>query len=234
MAKDFIVDNLLNKYSLKNKEKKKLKKIILPITSHLEFQKRMTSLFPHHGNITLGEHIIEDAILTYELSKNKNIRVDLAVRIALFHDLYTIPYQNNKEAHVKHFFHKHGFRHPVEAVINAINWYPEYFNNLNDSKIIIDGILHHMYPLPVMRISDKKIDYYEIKNINLYHNISSEHRDMLIDSLNRNKIGSISISKSKYIEGRIMAKADKIVSRRQIKDFQSVKSLLTGHNKNIK
>ena len=234
MEKDFIVDNLLSKYSLEKDDKRIFKKIIKPIINHNEFKKRLTSEFPHHGNITLGEHIIEDAILTYKLSKKKNIRVDLAVKIALFHDLYTIPWQNNKEAHVKHFFHKHGFRHPVEAVINAINWYPDYFNDEIDSKIIIDGILHHMFPLPVMRLKLNKLDYCELKNMNLYYNISNKHQLLILESLNRKRIGPVSLSRSKYPEGKIMSKADRKVSRGQIKDLSTAKSLLTGHNKKVK
>ena len=238
MAKDSIVDNLLNKYSLELNDKKYLKRIIIPIINHDEFRKRLTKKFLHHGNITLGEHIIEDAILTYKLSQKKKItykeyRIDLAVKIAMFHDLYTIPYQNNKEAHVNHFFHKHGFRHPVEAVINAINWYPNYFSNLDDAKIIIDGILHHMYPLPVMRIDYNNIEYYELRNLNSYQKLKKHEQNLILESLNRRIIGPVSISKSRFIEGKIMAKADKKVSRKQIKNFQSMKALLTGKNKNI-
>ena len=232
------INDILDKYSLDEKDKEELRKIIFPIVNHYEFKKRITNKFPHHGSITLGEHIIEDAVLTYKLSKkeklkNKNIRIDLAVLIAMFHDLYTIPWQNNKDAKVKHFFHKHGFRHPIEAVINSINWYPSYFKNSNDSKVIIDGILHHMYPLPVMRLDYKKLDYYEIKNISMFKDISSDNQTYIINSLNRKKIGPVSLSRSKYLEGRIMSKADKKVSRKQIKNFQSFKALLTGHNKKI-
>ena len=238
-TKDSIINCLFNKYSLKQKDKKILKKIILPIIKHPEFQKRLTSVYPHHGSITLGEHIIEDAILTYQLSKKymkkcSNYQTDLAIKIAMFHDLYTIPWQNNKDSHVKHFFHKHGFRHPIEAVINSINWYPEYFKSKNASRIIIDGILHHMYPLPVMFINFNKIDFYELKNKDLYNKLSKEQQDIIEDSLKRKRIGSISICRSKYIEGRIMAKADRKVSRSQIKDLASLKSLFTGHNKKIK
>lgn len=236
---DSIINCLFNKYSLKQKDKKQLKRIILPIIKHPEFQKRLTSVYPHHGSITLGEHIIEDAVLTYQLSKKymkkcSNYQIDLAIKIAMFHDLYTIPWQNNIDSHVRYFFHKHGFRHPIEAVINSINWYPEYFKNKNDSRIIIDGILHHMYPLPVMFINFNKIDFYELKNKDLYNKLSKEQQDIIEDSLKRKRIGSISICRSKYIEGRIMAKADRIVSRKQIRDLASLKSLITGHNKKIK
>ena len=235
-----MLDSLYNKYHLTMEDKKFLNKIILPIINNPKFQERMTSNFLHHSDITLGEHILEDSIVTYLLSKkyinkhkNTNYRLDLAVIIALLHDLYTIPWQNNKEASVHHFFSKHGFRHPIEAVINSLNWYPELFNS-TDKEIIIDGIVHHMYPLPVRVINENKIDKLELKNYDNYHKLSNENKELLIKSSKRKKIGVISFSKSKYMEGRIMSKADKKVSRKQIKNLSSAKALLTGHNKKIK
>ncbi len=234
-----VLDNLLNKYNLNIEDRNYLKDIMIPIIDNPNFLKRLTSEYLHHSDITLGEHIIEDGILTYLLSKKKlkkkdNYRIDLAVKIAMLHDLYTIPWQNNKEAKVHHFFSKHGFRHPIEAVINSITWYPDLFNDYDDSKIIIDGIVHHMYPLPVRVLNEKKIDKIELKNMDNYHKLSSEYKDLLINSSKRNRIGVISFSKSKYLEGKVMSKADKKVSRKQIKNISSAKALLTGHNKKIK
>jgi len=229
---DSIIEKYLIKYQFNNDEKKEFLTIFSPMYNNIEFQKRMTNEFLHHGVITLGEHIIEDAILTYKLAKKvkkTNFRVDLAVTIAILHDLYTVPWQNNKAAKVKHFFNKHGFRHPVEAVINSITWYPEKFQKEDEAKIIIDGILHHMFPLPVRYLNST----IELKNKELYDNLDSSYKDIIDNSLKRKKIGSVSFSRSIYTEGRIMAKADRIVSRRQIKDFSSAKALLTGHNKKI-
>ena len=231
-----ILNNLFNKYSLDISDQNKIKKIILPIMNHEEFKRRMTSEFYHHGNITLGEHILEDTILTYKLSKKKKLNdnsIDIALKIAMFHDLYTIPWQNNTDAKVKHFFHKHGFRHPLEACINSINWYPEIFNNNDESKKIIDGILHHMFPLPVLSIKNKDINSLELKNMPLYNKLSNNYRNIINNALRRKKVGPVSLSRSIYQEGRIMAKADRMVSRSQIKDFSSFKSLITGHNKKI-
>jgi len=235
-----IVNSLFNKYNLSYDDRDYLNKIMFPIISNSNFKRRLTNEFLHHSDITLGEHIIEDTIVTYLLSKkylakkNNQYRIDLAVKIALLHDLYTIPWQNNKEAKVHHFFSKHGFRHPVEAVINSITWYPELFNDKDDANIIIDGIVHHMYPLPVRRVNENKIEKTELKNIDNYNRLSESYKDMIINSLNRKKIGVISFSKSKYREGKIMSKADKLVSYKQIKNFASAKALLTGHNKKIK
>ncbi len=228
-----LFEKVCNKYNLDNYDKIYLKNIVYPIINNDNFIKRCTNDFFHHDRVTLGEHIIEDTIVTYIISKKKNIknyRIDLAIKIALLHDLYTIPWQNNKEAKVKCFFNKHGFRHPIESVINSINWYPEIYSNIDDSKIIIDGILHHMFPLPV-RYLDNKV---ELKNRELLNNIDKKYIDIIDDSLKRKKVGPISITRSKYHEGRIMSMADKKVSRKEIKDISSVKSLLTGHNNKIK
>lgn len=236
MENDKIIEELFNKYLLNDKDREYLIKIIMPIYNHSEFQNRMKSEFAHHGKITLGEHIIEDAILTYILSKkymNKkkyyNYRMDLAIKIAMLHDLYCVPWQNNKEEKGKRFFNKHGFRHPIEAVINAINWYPELFYNENDNKIIIDGIVHHMFPLPVRTI--KNIDKIELKNRKLYDNLSYNEKESLKNSLKRKRIGPISFTRSIYMEGKVMSKADKKVSRRELNNFKSFKALLTGRNK---
>ena len=230
-----LFESVCSKYNLTNDDKIYLIKIVNPIISNDNFIKRSTNEFSHHGSITLGEHILEDTVVTYLLSKkklenNNNYRIDLAIKIALLHDLYTIPWQNNQEAKVKHFFDKHGFRHPIEAVINAINWYPEIFSNQDESQIIIDGILHHMFPLPVRYLNEKT----ELKNRDLLNNIDIKYKEIINESLKRKKIGSISITRSKYTEGRIMSKADRMVSRKQIEDFSSAKSLLTGHNKKLK
>ena len=230
-----LFDNICNKYHLKKEDKDYLKKIIWPIINDDNFQIRLTNKFFHHGNITLGEHILEDVIVTYILSinylnkkKDNNYKIDLAVKIALLHDLYTIPWQNNPEAKVKHFFDKHGFRHPIEAVINSITWYPDLFNK-DDSFILIDGILHHMNPLPVRFLTNKT----ELKNRDLYDKLDNYYKIKINDSLKRKRFGPISISRSKYKEGRIMAKADRKVSRKQIRDLSSFKALLTGHNKKL-
>ena len=63
------LDKIFKKYNLLLDEKDEIYSVIESIFLHDEFQKRMTSEFPHHGEITLGEHILEDTIVTYLLSK---------------------------------------------------------------------------------------------------------------------------------------------------------------------
>lgn len=231
------IELIITKYNLNSEEKIELLSIIRPIINHSEFKRRMTSEFLHHSDITLGEHIIEDAVVTYKLCKNKNkkkekVNTRLAVIISMFHDLYTNPWQNNKSNKVKKFSNKHGFRHPLEAVINAYNWYPDYFKDDKESNIIIDGIIHHMYPLPVSRF--KTDNKNELKNYELVNNLNKNIKEKIYLSSNRNKIFDFSFSKSKYLEGRIMSKADKKVSLKQIKNVSSGLSLITGKNKKIK
>lgn len=229
---------LLNRYHIKGNEKKELVNIIKPIYLHPEFQKRFESSFPHHGSVTVAEHLIEDTIKTYLLSKiyimkkkNKNYDIKSAIYIAIFHDLYTVPWQNNSESKVVKFQNVHGFRHPVEAVINAYNWFPQLFNDDNYVKII-DGIVHHMYPLPVISINSD-LNTRELKNYELYRRLPNKIKNALIMSTKRNCIFGFSLAKSKYVEGRIMSRADKYVSIKQLKSIYDWIALLTGKNKRL-
>lgn len=231
------LNNLIDKYNLDDDNKNEFLSIIMPIVSHSEFQRRMTNEFLHHSNITLGEHIIEDAIVTYLLCKNtkKNININLAVKIAMFHDLYTIPWQNNKKnTKVKKVSNKHGFRHPIEAVVNAYSWYPDEFNNEKDAEIIIDGIIHHMYPLPVVRLKESNYNSIELRNYEEFKKLPNNIKNLIIKSSNRRKLFKLSFCKSKYNEGRIMSKSDKKVSFHQIKNVSSATALVTGKNKSLK
>lgn len=231
--------NILDKYSLDQNSKSEFLSIAIPIIEHEEFQKRMSNLFLHHSDITLGEHIIEDAVVTYILSKKKNkkkekVNINLSVTIALLHDLYTVPWQNNKKnTKVKKFSNKHGFRHPIEAVINAYLWYPFLFKNEFESKIIIDGIIHHMYPLPVTRLRNVNYNYSELKNFDKFDELPLNIKQLIFESSNRFELLKLSFCRSKYLEGRIMSKADKKVSFHQIKNVHSATALITGKNKSI-
>lgn len=228
---DDVLISLFTKYKFSDDEKMEILSIIEKIYMHPEFQKRMTHEYLHHGNITLGMHILEDTIKTYKKSKKyrKNDKFDLSValKIAMLHDLYTLPWQNNDDNKANHFFHYHGFRHPIEAVINAINWFPDIFLDEITSKKIIDGIIHHMYPLPVSKLKSFDSNMVELKNYELVNNLSDEHKKIIIWSCKRYR-------KSKYIEGRLVSRADKIVSIHQIKNYQSAKALITGKNKSLK
>lgn len=204
--------------------------IAIPIIKHPEFEKRCTNIFMHHGSTTLGEHIIKDALITYRLAKfykikhpNKNIDQSLAVIIALFHDLYTNPWQNIDND--KPLFEKHGFMHPIEAIINAYNWYPKYFKNKEKREKIIDGVIHHMYPFPVRKINKSiKINDKNITDFKFY--------DLLVKHTT-NKGKTLTFKKSKFIEGKIVSKADKLTAIKEINNINSLLALITSKNKSI-
>ena len=211
-------------------EQENFTKIVRPIISHPEFEKRCTDNFPHHGNTTLGEHILKDAMITYRLAniyKSKHPNVDIstetAVVIALFHDLYTNPWQNVDNDNP--LYEKHGFMHPIEAVINAYEWYPEYFKDKEVSKKIIDGVLHHMYPFPVRKINDEiEINEKKITNFKFY--------DVLVHST-KSKRENLCFKKATFIEGKLVSKADKLVTVKEIKNISSLVALVTAKNKSI-
>ena len=229
------INKLFIMYNLSLTEKEEFLDIINPIIIHEEFIKRLDSkLYPHHGKISLGNHIVSDAIETYIISKKKNrkkekVDVELAVVIAMFHDLYELPWQNNKNN--KQFINKHGFTHPIEAVINAYMWYPEYFKDLTKARIIIDGIIHHMYPFPVRAIN-VSFNESEINNLDKIDFIDDEIKNLIIESSISFKKLPISFRRSNYKEGRVMARADKIVSiRKELNSIRSLKACITGKNK---
>ena len=226
------INALLDNYDFNRSEKEEFFSFIMPIISHEEFIKRYDALeYPHHDNISLGYHILSDAMVTYKLIKNKekynNVDLKTAVIIAMFHDLYELPWQNSP-IKKEYFTNKHGFTHPIEAVINAITWYPEYFENKEMAYMIIDGIIHHMYPFPV-KSAKKEIEKLELNNLKKYKNLLPKYKNMIIESTNRNKLFNLSISRSVYLEGRIVSKADKQVSlSKELKSINSLQSLITG------
>lgn len=233
------INNLLNIHNFSFEDKEKFLSLIKPIVLHKEFMKRYNAKkFPHHGDVSLGKHIIEDAIITYLIVKERNsnnidnqIDYKIAVLIAMFHDLYEKPWQNVK-VKKKYFTNKHGFTHPIEAAINAVTWYPEYFNDDN-AFTIIDGIIHHMFPFPVRAI-DYFIEDTEINNINKFKELDSKIQKMIILSTNRVRVNRVSMCRSVYEEGKIVSKADKLVSfHKDLHNVSSMLACLTGHNKKL-
>ena len=232
--------NILDEYQVVGKERKELLKIIKPIMLHPEFQRRFTDEFPHHGAVSVSLHIIEDSVKTYKLAKrylkrkhHKNFSLEVAVYTAMFHDLYVVAYQNNEAAKVNKFKNIHGFRHPIEAVINSYSWYSDIYKKYGSDKLI-DGIVHHMYPFPVMVVKDDGNNSMELKNYPLYEKLPDDIKENLERTSHRGKIGAFSFARSKYKEGRLMSRADKLVTIRQLKHFGDWVALLTGKNKDLK
>lgn len=228
-AENLCLQNFFN-YGFTLKEQEEFLKIAKPIISHPEFEKRCLEPFFHHGSTTLGDHIIKDALITYRLAKiykykhpHREIDEALAVVIALFHDLYTSPWQNTDLE--KPLFEKHGFMHPLEAIINAYTWYPEYFEDKIKREKIIDGIAHHMYPFPVRKVHKNiKINDEYINNFKLY-------KLLVKTTLSKGK--NLSFKKASFIEGRIVSKADKKATIKEIKNLSSLLALVTAKNKSI-
>ncbi len=230
-----ILIKLFDKYGIHEVERVEIYEIIKNIFLHDEFQRRCTEEFLHHGHTSLGEHLLEDTIITYLLLTSEKvdyIDLELSLKIAMMHDLYTVPWQNSG-IKKKSFIHQHGFAHPLEAVINSLTWFKDEFNDDYKAKVLIDGIVHHMYPLPVLCFKEGNEKELELSNYKLVKKISKKHRKMLIDSTNRNTRFNLSLSRSEYLEGRIMARADKIATTKQLDCFADAKALVTGKNKKI-
>ena len=224
-------------YKLSDFKTKKLWNIIRPICYHKEFLTRFKPPYWHHDNKTLAEHIICDAIVTYKiitkpkLKKHKDIDINTTILIAMFHDLYEEPWQNNIKFKYKKLVNKHGFIHPIEAITNAITWFPQYFKDEQITFKIIDGILHHMYPLPVRALDNTKM---ELNNQQKFDKLSDKYKKMIEISTKIGKVGSLSFRKSIYLEGRILSKADKIVALgKDIKSINGLVALISGKNKKL-
>lgn len=228
-----VLNSLMMKYELSKKQKKEFLKLTYKIFKHKEFQKRLTSAFAHHNDIPLGYHILEVALDTYLTCIKKDVDPRIPVTIAMLHDLYELPWQNNKESSNVKYFHKHGFRHPIEAVINSICWYPYLFKDHKESLIIIDGIIHHMYPLMVPVINSFNTNEIELKNYDKIKKIDEELLNQIIYSVNRGRLFNASLCKSKFKEGRIVSSSDKKVSLNNFTNLKGVTALITGTNKNI-
>lgn len=225
---------IFQSYKVNEEDKVKLLEIMLPIIEHSEFQKRSNSKeYPHHDKISLGYHICTDAIVTYLYAKKKNLSKEQwqrAVIIAMFHDLYELPWQNNP-IKKNMFVNKHGFTHPLEAAVNAATWYPEYFKDKEEAKIIIDGIIHHMFPFPVRALDNQNA---ELNNQIKLTSLNTNIRNLIQKSSNKAKIGHLSLCRSDFIEGRIMSKADKVVAlKKELLNYHSLKACITGKNKKL-
>ena len=147
----------------------------------------------------------------------------------MFHDLYEKPWQNARDH--KKLMNKHGFVHPIEAAINAITWYSEYFKDNKETEIIVDGIIHHMYPLPVRAMN---LEIWDLNNLDKFKKLDKKYQEIISNSTKRWSIRKIGFCRSKYLEGRIVSKADKKVALSlDLKRPGAYLSLINGNNKKI-
>lgn len=234
-----INEDLFHKLCIKMKlsldDEEKIRTIIAHIENHEEFQKRSTMKFLHHGEKTLGEHILTTAISSYKIAKKKDLNLEIVLKIAMFHDLYTLPWQNSPIKD-KMLSNRHGFRHPIEAIINSSIWFPDDYKDLEKAKIIIDGIAHHMFPLPVVKYKTLDNNPLELRNLDLLPQVKEEIIKILFDTTSKGKIGNLSLARANTKEGRVIVLADKIASLTDIEftDIDSLIALLTGKNKRLK
>lgn len=227
-------EKIFLRYNISSEEKEEILSIIKPIITHNEFLKRCEENFAHHGKVTAGEHILDDAILAYKLSKKKkNVDIERLLKISLFHDLYTIPWQNNGKKY-NSFFHLHGFTHPIEAAINSLYWFNDLFNDDEKDYLIIDGIIHHMFPFPVASFKNIDNNILELNNYEIIKHIPNKYLNMIETSSNRKRIGKISFSKSITKEGRIMASADKRTMFIEFSNISDLTALISRKNKRLK
>lgn len=232
-----IVNSIFDKYNINIEDREDIIKIIRPIVRHPEFIKRLTHEFLHHDKVTLGYHILEDTVVTFNLCKKKMLtkeQTEIAMKIAMLHDLYVEPWQNNEKAKNNKLLNKHGFRHPIEAVVNAITWFPEFFKDDNEAMIIIDGIIHHMFPLPVMSVDSTNFMDLQLNNLDSFLKLDDRYKRLIYKSCSRKKFKRLSFAGSSYIEGRLMRKADKLSSLDNFSSIRGVVALVTGKNKHIK
>ena len=88
-----------------------------------------------------------------------------------------------------------------------------------------------MFPFPVRVLDGSDL---ELNNKEKFDRLNSNIKSIIINSSNRFKLGAVSICPSKFKEGRIMSKADKIVSLgKDLKTFNGLIACLTGHNSNL-
>ncbi len=228
-----IINQIMDKYQINEKDKSFIWQTIYPIFIYPEFQRRMNiQEFAHHDQISLGYHIISDAVYTFKIAKKRNLptnQTKTAIIIAMFHDLYEFPWQNSKQTK-KAFINSHALVHPLEAAINASTWYPDYFINEERAKIIIDGVIHHMFPWPVRAMDNLPTN---LNNEEKFQKLNSRIKNLIIASSLRGKIGHLSLSHSKFIEGQIMSHADKVISLVKDISLNGLKACITGKNKKI-
>lgn len=171
------------------------------------------------------------------MAKKKQVDLNTTLTIAMFHDLYTLPWQNSPIKD-KNFPNKHGFRHPIEAIINSYVWFPDAYKDEEQARKIIDGIAHHMFPLPVTKWQNPNNDNpnpLELRNIDLLPQVEEPVIELLNYTTSRGIIGEFSLGPANTGEGRIVCIADTIGSIKDIPitDWNSLTALVTGRNKRL-
>lgn len=137
-----------------------------------------TKNFIQHGNVSVYEHCIYVAYLSYQISDLFNLHIDRTslIRGALLHDYFLYDWHIKKDH--RRF---HGFTHPKIALENATSDF-----NLTDKEK--DIIVHHMFPLTpslpsckeawIVCIADKICAIQETFGFDIYNNIPESIKNL--------------------------------------------------------
>ena len=98
--------------------------------------------FIQHGNITTYAHVLNVVCMSYRINKTVRLHADRRSLVlgAFLHDYYLYDW-HDRSAHKR----LHGFRHPVDALINARR---QYRLTSREENIIVS----HMWPLTLTRV----------------------------------------------------------------------------------
>lgn len=120
----------------KNMENQEFTFLIEDIICSEEFQNMKS--WRHHIRGSVYEHSIKVAYLCYKHHKRFQMAMDIKefVRGAVLHDYYLYDLHDGKEEHKYHWF-----KHPKEALKNAMDKYPDL------TDIQQEMISRHMFPL---------------------------------------------------------------------------------------
>lgn len=150
----------MKKYSLSSDEISFFYSVASPIINSEKFQSLKN--FVAHGKVSLFEHVLSVAKLSYARCLNKkNIDKASLIRGALLHDYYLYDWHKNKP------FTFHGLTHPKIALENASR---DFDLNKKERNIIRS----HMFPLTlfhfpkskeawIVTMADKKMAALEMK-----------------------------------------------------------------------
>lgn len=133
----FEIKNEVENFSLNYEKEKCFNKIYSAVANHPKYQE--LKKINHHNNISIYDHSIKVAWLSYKIGKKLNLRLREITKGALLHDFFLYDWRYEKPKSGK----LHGFDHPKEALDNAL----KYFSPL--TTLEKDIILKHMWPLTV-------------------------------------------------------------------------------------
>ncbi len=113
---------------------------------HTKSRFPLTKDFIQHGDVSVYEHCIFVAYMSYIIANKLNLKVDKKslIRGALLHDYFLYDW-HDKNKPVK----LHGFKHPKVALKNASE---DFALNKKERDII----LHHMFPLTITPPNSKE------------------------------------------------------------------------------